>query len=150
MKRATLLLLLALCCCRCAASAPARFLTVYVQERPFRVEIADTPEKHALGLMHRRALRDDCGMLFVFADEQVRSFWMKNTLLSLDMIFLNSAGQVVSLREAVPPCTEDPCPSYDSDLPARYVLEVAGGTARRLGLKVGDRVFIPPAGAPSA
>lgn len=144
MKRIATLLLLALSCCQCAASqGGGRFMTIYVMDLPFRVEIADTPEKHALGLMHRRALKSDYGMLFVFAEEEVRSFWMKNTLVSLDLIFLNSAGQVVGLHESVPPCTADPCPNYESGLPARYVLEVAGGTAKRLKLQVGDKIFIP-------
>lgn len=136
--------LLALAAALGAAAAPAaRFLTIYVQDQPFRVEIADTPEKQALGLMHRRTLKDGCGMLFVFADDEVRSFWMKNTLIPLDMIFLNAAGQVVSLRQSVPPCRGDPCPAYESELPARYVLEVAGGTAKKLKLEVGDKIFIP-------
>ncbi len=152
MKRATLFLLLALACCRCAASVDARFLTIYVQDRPFRVEIADTPAQHALGLMHRRSLPEDRGMLFVFAEDEFRSFWMKNTLIPLDIIFLNRDGQVLGLHESAPPCLADPCPNYESELPARFVLEIAGGTARKLGLKVGDRVFIPPlaAAGPSA
>jgi len=124
------------------AGAP-RFMTIYVQEKPFRVEIADTPEKHALGLMHRRCLKSDYGMLFVFAEEEMRSFWMKNTLIPLDMIFLNGLGQVVGMHESVPPCEADPCPGYESGLPARFVLEVAGGTVKRLKLKAGDKIFIP-------
>lgn len=144
MKRIAVLLLLVLGCCQCAAATGgARFMTIYVADRPFRVEIADTPEKHALGLMHRRTLRSDYGMLFVFAEEELRSFWMKDTLIALDMIFLNSAGQVVAMHESVPPCTADPCPSYESEIPARYVLEFAGGTARLLKLRVGDKIFIP-------
>jgi hypothetical protein len=144
MKRIAILLLLVTACCQCAA-APAgnRFMTIYVADRPFRVEIADTPEKHALGLMNRRTLKSDYGMLFVFAEEELRSFWMKNTLVALDMIFLNGAGQVVGMHESVPPCTADPCPSYESELPARYVLEVAGGTAKKLKLRLGDKIFIP-------
>jgi uncharacterized membrane protein (UPF0127 family) len=123
--------------------AQNRFVTIYVQEKPFRVEIADTPEKHARGLMFRRCLKSDYGMLFVFAEEDIRSFWMKNTLVPLDMVFLNSDRQVVDLFDGVPPCRHDPCPSYTSALPARYVLEVAGGTAKKLKVKIGDRVFIP-------
>lgn len=144
MRSVAQVLLLVLVCCQCAASPGRdRFMTIYVLDRPFRVEIADTPEKHALGLMYRRALKSDFGMLFVFAEEEVRSFWMKNTLVALDMIFMNSAGQVIAMHESAPPCTADPCPNYESDLPARYVLEVAGGTAKRLKLQVGDKIFIP-------
>jgi len=143
MKRIAILLLLMLACCQCCAAATggARFKTIYVADRPFRVEIADTPEKHALGLMQRRTIKSDYGMLFVFAEEELRSFWMKDTLITLDMIFLNSAGQVVAMHESVPPCTADPCPSYESEIPARYVLEIAG--ARKLKLQLGDKIFIP-------
>ena len=125
-----------------ATGEAARFATVYVQDMPFRVEIADTPEKQALGLMFRRSLREGYGMLFVFANEAERSFWMKNTLVGLDMIFLNSDRQVVDMFQYVPPCQADPCPSYTSAFPARYVLEIAGGLAEKLELKIGEKIFI--------
>ncbi len=70
--------------------AENRFITIFVQDKPFSAEIADTPEKHARGLMYRRRLKADYGMLFIFAEEDIRSFWMKNTLIPLDIIFLNS------------------------------------------------------------
>jgi uncharacterized membrane protein (UPF0127 family) len=143
MKRLLACLLALAAPLRCSADGKAaRFGTVYVQERPFRVEIADTPEKQARGLMFRRTLQEGFGMLFVFADEAERSFWMKNTLIPLDMIFLNGDQQVVDLFASVPPCRADPCPSYTSALPARYVLEIAGGQAEELKLKVGDKIFI--------
>jgi len=129
----------------CAAAPPGeadRFVTVYIHDKPFQAEIADTPEKHARGLMFRRCLKDGYGMLFVFPGEEVRSFWMKNTLIPLDMIFLNSDRQVVDLFASVPPCRRDPCPSYTSALPARYVLEIAGGLAKKLNLQVGDKIFV--------
>jgi uncharacterized membrane protein (UPF0127 family) len=122
--------------------AGPRFAMVYVQDKPFRVEIADTPEKHARGLMFRTCLKEGYGMLFVFADDEPRSFWMKNTLIALDMIFINADRQVVDLFHSVPPCPGDPCPSYSSALPARYVLEVAGGQAKKLKLKIGDKIFM--------
>jgi uncharacterized membrane protein (UPF0127 family) len=139
----TLVFLLAMAFLLGASQKRSRFITIHVQEKPFRAEIADTPEAWARGLMHRRFLKDDYGMLFVFAEEEIQSFWMKNTLLSLDIIFINSDGQVVDLFGSVPPCRSDPCPSYTSALPARYVLEIAGGQAEKLKLKVGDKIFIP-------
>ena len=143
MKR-LIALLRVLGCCRCAASQDrARFLTVYVKDKPFRVEVAESEEQHARGLMHRRALPAGTGMLFVFADEDYRSFWMKNTLIPLDMIFINGDRLVVDLVRRAPPCRADPCPSYTSAYPARYVLELAGGTAERLGLEPGDKIFLP-------
>jgi len=123
--------------------AENRFITIFVQDKPFATEIADTPEKHARGLMFRTQIKADYGMLFVFAEEEIRSFWMKNTLIPLDMIFLNNEKQVIDLFCSVPPCRSDPCPSYTSALPARYVLEIAGGTAKRLKLKIGDKILIP-------
>jgi uncharacterized membrane protein (UPF0127 family) len=133
------------CLLACAGMLPAgaRFATVYVQDKPFLVEIAETPDAHARGLMFRTCLKDGYGMLFVFEDEDIRSFWMKNTLISLDIIYLNKDRQVVDLHSSVPPCRSDPCPSYTSALPARFVLEIKGGTASKLKLKIGDKIFIP-------
>ncbi|HEX7502885.1 MAG TPA: DUF192 domain-containing protein [Acidobacteriota bacterium] len=122
--------------------AAVRFVTVYIKDKPFFAEIADTPEKHARGLMYRTHLRADYGMLFIFAEEDIRSFWMKNTLIPLDMIFLNNEKQIVDMYCSVPPCRGDPCPGYTSALPARYVLEIAGGTAAKLKLRVGDKIFV--------
>ena len=124
-------------------SAADRFVTISIHDQTFKVEIADTPEKHARGLMYRRCLNDDFGMLFVFADEDYRSFWMKNTLVCLDIIYLNQGQQIVDLHPSVPPCRSDPCPSYVSKFPARYVLELKGGMAKRLDLKIGDKIFLP-------
>ena len=95
-------------------------------------EIADTPEQHAMGLMYPPASpKSDYGMLFIFADEDIRSFWMKNTLIPLDMIFLNRDRQVVDMFMRVPPCRGDPCPSYASEVPAQY----RAGNRRRPGEK---------------
>jgi uncharacterized protein len=124
-------------------SGTNRFVTICIQNKPFLAEIADTPEKLSMGLMFRRKIRDDYGMLFVFQDDDYRSFWMKNTLIPLDIIYLNRGQQVVDLHESVPPCRVDPCPSYDSKFPARYVLELNAGMAKKLNLKIGDKIFIP-------
>jgi len=139
MKR---ILILLIACAGLLAGAN-RFVTIYIQDKPFLAEIADTPEKHARGLMFRNRIRNDYGMLFVFADDDIRSFWMKNTRITLDMIFLNREQQIVDMHLCVPPCRIDPCPSYTSSSPARYVLEVAGGTAKKLNLQIGDKIFLP-------
>ncbi len=68
---------------------------------------------------------------------------MKNTLISLDIIYLNNDQQIVDVHASVPPCCADPCPSYVSKFPARYVLELKGGTAKELNLKIGDKIFLP-------
>lgn len=108
-----------------------------------QLEVARTPEQQQMGLMYRRQLPDDRGMLFVFTSAHLISFWMKNTLIPLDMVFLRD-GQVKSISHNVPPCTADPCPTYSSQLPVNQVLELRGGRATELGIKVGDRLTIEP------
>jgi uncharacterized membrane protein (UPF0127 family) len=120
-----------------------RFVTIYIQDKPFLAEIAATPEKQSKGLMFRQKINDDYGMLFIFTEEDTRSFWMKNTLIALDIIYLNRAQQIVDMYVSVPPCCGDPCPSYTSKLPAQYVLEINGGLAKKLKLEIGDKIFLP-------
>lgn len=129
--------------CFCFLAGENRFITIYIQDKPFLAEIADTPEKLSKGLMFRQKIKDDYGMLFVFSDEDYRSFWMKNTLISLDIIFLNQEQQIVDMFLSVPPCRSDPCPSYTSNSPARFVLEINGGLAKKLELEIGDKIFLP-------
>ncbi len=96
----------------------------------FSVEIARTPEEKQKGLMFRESLSDDSGMLFVFENDAPRTFWMKNTLITLDMIFIDESMKIVEIKADVPPCEEDPCPTYTSK-PAKYVLEINGGVAEQ-------------------
>lgn len=102
------------------------------------VEIANSDELRAQGLMYRDHLAPDAGMLFFFPDEGEYPFWMKNTRIPLDIIWVDSNRRVAHVKFEVPPCRSDPCPSYAPNAPARYVLEVAGGVARQHGLKAGD------------
>lgn len=111
----------------------------------FSVEIAETPEQRARGLMYRERLAADHGMLFDFGSDQPVSFWMKNTPLSLDMIFVRGDGQVAEIAAGTTPFSLAP---VDSDEPVRFVLEVVAGTSARLGLKPGDRLEHPRVGAP--
>jgi hypothetical protein len=129
--------------CAAVLHGANRFVTIYIQDKPFMAEIADTPEMQSLGLMFRRSIKDDFAMLFVFAGEEYRSFWMKNTRISLDIIYLNGGQQIVDMHLSVPPCCADPCPAYESRYPARYVLELKGGTAKKLKLQIGDKIFLP-------
>lgn len=111
-----------------------------------RVECAATEEQRNRGLMFRSRLGDDEGMLFVFREESTPSFWMKNTFVALDLLFLDKDGRVVDLAEGLRPCTGDPCPVYSPSARSRYALEVASGTARRHGISRGDRIELrlPP------
>lgn len=120
-----------------------RFVTIYIQDKPFMAEIADTPEKQSKGLMFRQKIKDDYAMLFIFPEEDTRSFWMKNTLIALDIIYLNCDRQIVDMYLTVQPCCSDPCPSYTSKFPAKYVLEINGGLSEKLKLKIGDKIFLP-------
>lgn len=86
------------------------------------------------------ALDDNEGMLFVFETNAMRSFWMKNTLIPLDMLFFDNKGQLVNAIENIPPQTLD---SRRSAAPARYVLEMKGGSVARLGIKSGARLLLP-------
>lgn len=103
----------------------------------FKLELAISPDEHAKGLMYRRELPDDWGMLFIYPDDGMRSFWMQNTYIPLDMIFINASGRVVHFLENVEPLTRTP---RESKHFARYVLELRGGRAAEVGLKVDHRV----------
>jgi len=106
----------------------------------FQLEIAATPAEHQKGLMNRQSLPADQGMLFVYQQPQPLSFWMKNTLIPLDMIFISSDKKVVSISHDAQPCSETPCLSYKSKRPAQYVLEINGGLCQEKGIKEGIEV----------
>ncbi len=100
----------------------------------FTVEIADAPAERAQGLMGRQSMPEDHGMLFAYPAPRPVAFWMQNTPLPLDMLFIDETGRVVSLHENAIPFDETPIPS---GLPVRYVLEINGGLAAKLGLRPG-------------
>lgn len=107
------------------------------KELAVRVEVADTPAKRELGLQYRRELDEDQGMLFLFPTERVQSFWMKNTPLSLDIIFIGSHRRIVGIiHQAIPFSTA----SLSVTTPSQFVLEIKGGLSRLRGIEVGDAV----------
>jgi uncharacterized protein len=106
----------------------------------FAVEMAVTPDEQAKGLMFRRQLPEGQGMLFDFKVEQPISFWMKNTYISLDIIFIRGDGQILRIAENTEPLSERLVHSGGA---VRAVLEVIAGTARKLGIAPGDRVAHP-------
>jgi len=103
----------------------------------FEVEIVATPAEREKGLMFRKSLAANAGMLFIYPDEEPVSFWMKNTLIPLDMLFLKADGSIAHIARNAVPLDETP---ISSDAPVKAVLEVKGGTADALGIKEGDRV----------
>lgn len=100
----------------------------------FAVEIADTPEERSLGLMHRPDMAAEAGMLFIFAESRPRSFWMRNTMISLDIIYFDSQGRFVSVQRRARPLDETPLPSAG---PAQFVLEINGGLGALIGVGPG-------------
>lgn len=110
------------------------------RQHVFTAEIADDPVERARGLMFREEMAHDHGMLFDFATERPVGFWMKNTPLSLDMIFVEADGDIVRIAEDTVPFSEKTVPS---GAPVRFVFEVLAGTAERIGLEPGDRLLHP-------
>lgn len=130
-----------------AVAAERSALTVVTAkgEHVFQVEVADTNETRAQGLMFRTEMAADAGMLFDFKTEQPVYFWMKNTYLPLDMIFIRANGAVARIEANTVPLSERSVPSGS---PVRYVLEVNAGRAAQIGLKPGDVVRHPIIGRP--
>ena len=104
---------------------------------PFTVEVARTPEEQARGLMYRTSLATDRGMIFPFDPPQDASFWMKNTLIPLDMLFIREDGTIANIAENTVPLSLEMVPSAG---PVAAVLEIPGGRSAELGLKAGDKV----------
>lgn len=123
-------------CTSCVAGEPY----VVLKGQRFTVELAETSEKQALGLMFRDSLADDHGMLFLFPAEARRSFWMKNTRIPLDILYFDAQLKLVSVAAGAQPCRTPSCPPYPSAGPARYVLELNAGKAAELGASPGDEL----------
>jgi uncharacterized membrane protein (UPF0127 family) len=122
----------------CAAAGPS----VELKGQRYTIEIAADDASRAHGLMDRTQMDADHGMLFVFDDDAMRAFWMKNTKIPLDMLFFDADRKLVSVQPNVQPCVSDPCPAYSSGAPARYVLELNAGQAAKLGVTSGDELIV--------
>src|SRR6185312_1431196 len=112
----------------------------------FTIEIADTEAEREKGLMFRTSLAPDAGMLFDYHQEQEAAFWMQNTLIPLDMIFISAKGVVKSIHVNARPMDTTPIPSGG---PIRFVMEIPGGRSEEIGLKVGDRFENSRVGTPN-
>lgn len=114
--------------------------------RTIDIEIADTESERTIGMMHRRSMPDTQGMLFIFEEEEQRSFWMRNTLIGLDIMYIRANGEIESIAKYTVPLDERSIPSRG---PATYVLEVIEGFSDRFGVKEGCKVvFQRSAAAP--
>jgi hypothetical protein len=116
---------------------------VALKGQRYAVEIVRDPAGRERGLMFREHMDADRGMLFVFDDDEVRSFWMHNTRIPLDILYFDAHARFVSGQFRVPPCLSAQCPSYPSTGPARYVLELNAGVGQKLDLKPGDALKLP-------
>jgi uncharacterized membrane protein (UPF0127 family) len=114
-------------------------VVVMIGGKPFRLEVVATENARQLGLMYRTAMPADAGMIFVFRDAKEQKFWMKNTKIPLDIIYLDSAGRVVSVKQMAP-LDET---GVQSDGPARFAIELNQGTAARVGVKAGNSIDLP-------
>ena len=110
---------------------------VCIADKCFRVEIADTNQKRAEGLMYRENLEQGGGMLFIFEKEGFYSFWMKDTLIPLDIVWINKNKEVVHIEKNISPCAKEPCPKYKPSQKAMYVLEINPNS----NIKTGETVI---------
>ncbi len=126
------------------AAGPVRALDlerVTVGSAVFQVEMARTPEERKRGLMFRQELPRDQGMLFVQPTPGPAIFWMKNTVIPLDLLYFDTEGRLLQIEANAPPCTTPDCPLYPSDTATvKYILEINAGEAARRGIRIGDRL----------
>jgi uncharacterized membrane protein (UPF0127 family) len=125
-----------------AAMSSGAEITVTVNAIPFQVEIAQTPSERQRGLMFRTHLADHRGMLFIQPEAGPAAFWMKNTLIALDILYFDSEGKLLALYPNVPPCMSPQCPVYASKGAVKYILELKGGSTERLGIETGARLHL--------
>jgi uncharacterized protein len=123
-----------------ASSIPTLITIAYPNGTRIRAELADTDEKRARGLMFREQLASDRGMLFVFSEPGQWLFWMKNTKIPLDIIWMDSNKKIVDFAENIPGCLGDPCLQYQPAYEASYALEVPAGSIKRLKLAKGMKL----------
>ncbi|MBN2459693.1 DUF192 domain-containing protein [Candidatus Woesearchaeota archaeon] len=115
---------------------------VCFEQACFEVEVADEPGERAQGLMHRESLDESKGMLFIFEQQETYSFWMKNTLIPLDIIWIDEKQKVVHIARNAQPCTGQECPSINPGAQAKYALEINANLSERKGISVGDTTRI--------
>ena len=117
---------------------------VSINDVTYWVELADDDNERAMGLMYRKKMSDNEGMLFICPDSQMRAFWMKNTLIPLDILYFDDNKKLINISENTPPCknTSTRCPNYPSTKPAKYVLEINAGLSAKHKFKSGDELII--------
>lgn len=119
------------------ATAYAEPLQARLGSESFKLQVVDDPSSRRQGLMGREFLEPNEGMLFDFPADTTPAIWMRNMVISLDLLFVDEQGELVQVFAEVPPCTTAPCEVYRAERPLRFVIEVSAGTAARLGLTPG-------------
>jgi hypothetical protein len=123
----------------CNRQPDSRSPQVCLKHKCINVEVVYKPDDLMKGLMFRESLAADAGMLFIFKESSPQSFWMKNTLIPLDIVWLDHARRIVYIASDAQPCpSQEACPFIDPEVPALYVLEVNAGIAKKVGMNVGD------------
>lgn len=141
MKRIFPVFLIVLAVCCLARTPFQNYVQVFFPNgTAITAELAVTDAERARGLMMREKVNPDQGMLFVFREEGLHAMWMKNMLIPLDFLWLDKEQRIVHIEENVPPCERDPCPSYSSRIPAKYVLELKAGSIKANALGLYDKV----------
>lgn len=121
-------------------NAPLTIVSAATGPHKFTVEVATTPAQMEQGLMFRRSMAPDAGMIFDYRAPSMAMMWMKNTFIPLDMLFVGADGRIVNIHERAVPQSLD---TISAAAPVRAVIELNGGTAARLGIRPGDRVLFP-------
>jgi uncharacterized membrane protein (UPF0127 family) len=124
------------------AGPAGRAEAVFPDKTVVALEVARTEPERSRGLMHRASMPERAGMIFLFERPGIYPFWMKNTLIPLDLFWTDTNGTIVWIAESVPPCQADPCPEYPPKAIASYVIETNAGFAKRHSVKIGDVVTL--------
>jgi uncharacterized membrane protein (UPF0127 family) len=140
--RLSFILILAILVCKTGLAAENPKKICFNKDTCVSLEIADNDSSRERGLMFRKSLPESTGMLFIFPEEGVFSFWMKNTLIGLDMVWLDKDLKVVYIKPFAPPCESYDCPSYEPKVTAKYVLEVNAGFTGLNRIRVNDKAYL--------
>jgi len=113
---------------------------VCINSHCYNVELAISDEEKSQGLMFRKYLKENSGMLFLYDSQDIYTFWMKNTLIPLDLIWINKDSEIVYIEHSATPCKNDSCPTYSSNIDSSSILEINAGQSIKNNFKIGDMV----------
>lgn len=126
----------------CAKPSLMKFIKVFLPNGvTITAQLAVSDEERQQGLMFREKINADQGMLFIFEEEAIHSFWMKNMEFPIDILWLDHEKRIVHVEHRVPPCEREPCPSYTPSVPGMYVLELKAGSVKKHGLRLYDELI---------